>query len=339
MWEPFRRRSGSRAHDRVRCPGHRRLEHPAPAAHHPRARDGPASLLDHHSATRRSTCSATRSAARSRRRCARSTHPASTASCSRPPAAVGAPCPVIRSRCWRCSRPARYYFLPGHGGGRLVVRCEQLGDFATADAARLHRPPDPLGYWWQLLAALGWSSLPWLHRVRVPTLVLAAARDRLVRASTARTLARRIPGARLEVVPGANHFFLLREDTRAATRLVTTFLDEQEQVRPTRSWPARSCGTPTSSACFWSSVSRASRRIALSVSRSRRRARRRRVDDTGLREQRLGREVRAPGRSTAARGPTARAAPFELAQVRVRHVREVGHLAERQVGEAAAGPG
>jgi poly(3-hydroxyoctanoate) depolymerase len=123
--------------------------------------------------------------------------------------------------------PARYYFLPATATVNSLFGASRLGDFATADAARLHRPPDPLGYCWQLLAALGWSSLPWLHRVRVPTLVLAAARDRLVRASTARTLALRIPGARLEVVRDANHFFLLREDTRAATRLVTAFLDEQ----------------------------------------------------------------------------------------------------------------
>jgi pimeloyl-ACP methyl ester carboxylesterase len=122
--------------------------------------------------------------------------------------------------------PARYYFLPATATVNTLFGGSSLSDFATADAARLHRPPDPLGYWWQLLAALGWSSLPWLHRLRVPTLVLAAARDRLVRASTARTLAHRIPGARLAVVRNANHFFLLREDTRTASGFVTTFLDE-----------------------------------------------------------------------------------------------------------------
>ena len=123
--------------------------------------------------------------------------------------------------------PARYYFLPATATVNALFGGSRLTDFATADAARLHRPPDPIGYCWQLLAAVGWSSLPWLHRVRVPTLVLAAARDRLVRASTARTLARRVAGARLAVVPDANHFFLLREDTRAASKLVTSFLDEQ----------------------------------------------------------------------------------------------------------------
>ncbi len=215
------------SHDRVRRSGNRELVHAHPAAHDARARDGHASGCSTRSATAPSTCSAIRSAARSRRRWPASTRPASTASCSRPPAAAGAPCPVTRSRCWRCSRRPATTSCPATATVNALFGGSRLTDFVTADAARLHRPPDPIGYWWQLLAALGWSSLPWLHRVRAPTLVLAAARDRLVRASTARTLARRIPDSRLEVVPDANHFFLLREDTRAASKLVTSFLDEQ----------------------------------------------------------------------------------------------------------------
>jgi pimeloyl-ACP methyl ester carboxylesterase len=53
----------------------------------------------------------------------------------------------------------------------------------------------------------------------------------MVRASTARLLARRIPHARLEVVPGASHFFLLREDTREIARTITGFLDEDDLLR------------------------------------------------------------------------------------------------------------
>ena len=123
--------------------------------------------------------------------------------------------------------PARYYFLPATVTVDTLFGGSRLSDFATADAARLHRPPDPLGYWWQLLAALGWSSLPWLHRLRVPTLVLAAARDRLVRASTARTLARRHsrrPASKSSPTPTTSSCFA--RDTRAASRLVTGFLDE-----------------------------------------------------------------------------------------------------------------
>lgn len=126
--------------------------------------------------------------------------------------------------------PARYYFGPATAAVTSLFGEGAIRDFATADTARLHHPPDPVGYWWQVLAAAGWSSLPWLHKIRAPTLVLAAQRDRMVRASTARLLERRIPGARLEVVRGAGHFLLLREDTRAVARTITEFLDEDERV-------------------------------------------------------------------------------------------------------------
>lgn len=126
--------------------------------------------------------------------------------------------------------PARYYFGSATAAVTSLIGDGSLHDFATADSARLHRPPDPLGYWWQVLAAAGWSSLPWLHRIRVPTLVVAPDRDRLVRASTAALLARRIPGAQLEVVRGASHFFLLREDTRSVASTITAFLDDSERV-------------------------------------------------------------------------------------------------------------
>lgn len=59
----------------------------------------------------------------------------------------------------------------------------------------------------------------------MPTLVLAAEHDRMVHPSTPRLLARRIPGARLHVVPGASHFFLLRENCGHVARVVTGFLD------------------------------------------------------------------------------------------------------------------
>jgi pimeloyl-ACP methyl ester carboxylesterase len=124
--------------------------------------------------------------------------------------------------------PARYYFAPATAAFTRVFGRGAPADFARADAARLHHPPDPLGYWWQVLAALGWSSLPWLHRVHVPTLVLAAERDRMVRASTARLLVQRLPDARLEVVHGAGHFFLLRERNGRVARTISEFLDEDE---------------------------------------------------------------------------------------------------------------
>ena len=122
--------------------------------------------------------------------------------------------------------PARYYFGPATTATTAFFGDGAPRDFATADAARLERPPDPFGYAWQLAAALGWSSLGWLHRVSVPTLVLGAERDRMVHPSTARLLARRLPDARLHVVSGAGHFFLLREHDETTAKVIETFLDD-----------------------------------------------------------------------------------------------------------------
>jgi pimeloyl-ACP methyl ester carboxylesterase len=123
--------------------------------------------------------------------------------------------------------PVRYYFEPATSAYTAAFGKGKVADFATANSARLHHPPDPIGYVWQLLAALGWSSLSWLGELRVPTLVLAAERDRLVHRSTPRLLARRIPDARLEIVRGAGHFFLLRNGNRAVARTINTFLDTE----------------------------------------------------------------------------------------------------------------
>jgi pimeloyl-ACP methyl ester carboxylesterase len=127
--------------------------------------------------------------------------------------------------------PVRYYFGPATSLYTSVLGNGRPADYATADAARLHHPPDPIGYCWQVVAALGWSSLPWLRELRVPTLVLAAERDRLVHRSTARLLAGRIPDARLEVVRNAGHFFLLRNGNRTVARTVNGFLEGERDAQ------------------------------------------------------------------------------------------------------------
>ena len=78
----------------------------------------------------------------------------------------------------------------------------------AAEHARRMQPPSTLGYYYQLLALLGWSSLPWLHTLRQPTLILAGDDDPIVPLVNARILAARIPGARLQVV-ACGHLFLL----------------------------------------------------------------------------------------------------------------------------------
>jgi poly(3-hydroxyoctanoate) depolymerase len=92
--------------------------------------------------------------------------------------------------------------------------------------ARFVERPSVRGYLGQLYAIAGWTSLPWLHRLRQPTLVLAGDDDPIVPLLNGRILARRIPNARLQVVDGGGHLFLLERPAEMAA-LVTGFLAER----------------------------------------------------------------------------------------------------------------
>jgi hypothetical protein len=59
------------------------------------------------------------------------------------------------------------------------------------------------------MAAWGWSSLPWLHRLQQPTLVVTGAQDRLLPAVNSTLIASRIPQARLLAIDGWGHYVLL----------------------------------------------------------------------------------------------------------------------------------
>jgi pimeloyl-ACP methyl ester carboxylesterase len=93
---------------------------------------------------------------------------------------------------------------------------------ATAGATCAPRP-DPLGYWWQLVAISMWSSFPWLSRLQQRTLVLAGAHDRVAPVAAARLLARELPNAELAVVDG-EHWFLIRDGARESADRITEFL-------------------------------------------------------------------------------------------------------------------
>ncbi len=90
-------------------------------------------------------------------------------------------------------------------------------------AARLVAPPAWRGYSLQLAAAWTWSSLPWLHAVRHPTLVVTGAQDRLVPAVNGELLASRLPNARLLPIDGWGHYVLL-DRSSGAGQAIADFL-------------------------------------------------------------------------------------------------------------------
>ncbi len=95
------------------------------------------------------------------------------------------------------------------------------------------------GYYLQLAAAFGWTSLPWLWTLRQPTLIMAGADDPLVPVANAHLLQWLIPDARLEIVD-CGHLFLVTRPAESA-RIVESFLTEPAHgTRKTRRPKAKS---------------------------------------------------------------------------------------------------
>ena len=76
------------------------------------------------------------------------------------------------------------------------------------------------GYVNQLVGSSAWSGLDRLPSLRVPTLVVAGALDRLVPPANGVLLADAIPGAELVVVDGANHLLGTDRETEVNALLV-----------------------------------------------------------------------------------------------------------------------
>lgn len=124
--------------------------------------------------------------------------------------------------------PARYYspsylrkVAPTLYGGGIVDKPDLLDEHASQ--RKLH-PPSELGYLYQLSAIQRWTSLPWLHRLPQPTLVLAGDDDPIVPLGNGRQLARRIPNGQLHTVEGGGHLFLFVRAEEMAD-VLQNFLD------------------------------------------------------------------------------------------------------------------
>lgn len=115
-------------------------------------------------------------------------------------------------------RYARHVSPTIYGG-----RARSHGEVHSRMGARFERPPSLLGYVGQMYAIAGWSSIPFLRRLRLPVLVLHGDDDPIVPLPNARILACLLPEARLEVMRGGGHLFLLDEALESVQR-VDSFL-------------------------------------------------------------------------------------------------------------------
>jgi poly(3-hydroxyalkanoate) depolymerase len=79
------------------------------------------------------------------------------------------------------------------------------------------------GYFYQLIATMGWTSLPRLPKLRPPTLILAGDDDPIIPLVNARIMHRLIPRSRLHVYHGGH--LELAADSRRLAAAIEAFLD------------------------------------------------------------------------------------------------------------------
>ncbi len=120
----------------------------------------------------------------------------------------------------RMATPMRYL---NAGHFRRIAGDIYGGDFREDRVLREHHarrmtPPSILGYLGQLFAMSGWTSLPWLHRVRAPTLIMAGDDDPIIPLSNTRLLKSRLPNAEISVFD-CGHLFVLTRLDRVCTEI------------------------------------------------------------------------------------------------------------------------
>lgn len=84
-------------------------------------------------------------------------------------------------------------------------------------------PPSFRGYAQQLFAIAGWTSLPWLHQLPHPTLIVSGDDDPLVPTLNAKLLAWLVPRSSLHLIEDGGHLWLLDNPVEGAA-LIESFL-------------------------------------------------------------------------------------------------------------------
>ena len=97
------------------------------------------------------------------------------------------------------------------------------------------QPPRGLGYIYQLLAATGWTSLPWLGSLHQRTLVMHGDDDPIVPLVNARILSSQIRRATLEVIDDG-HLFLITRAKDVGPR-IRAFLRDDDATGATDATP------------------------------------------------------------------------------------------------------
>jgi poly(3-hydroxyalkanoate) depolymerase len=133
--------------------------------------------------------------------------------------------PALPEVLWMMATPRRYIDA---GYAQRVSGQLYGGDFRrdpalAADFHRHVRWQSRLGYYLQIAAVAGWTSIHWLHRLPQPTLVMHGADDPLVPAINAQLMHALIPDSELMLLD-CGHMFLITRAQQCA-RAIDEFLN------------------------------------------------------------------------------------------------------------------
>lgn len=118
-------------------------------------------------------------------------------------------------------------------GGTLRTHPDRARELLHPIAPSPTAPTGPRrGYYYQLLAGVGWTSIPWLAALEQPTLVLAGDDDPVVPLVNARLMHRLLRRSTLHIYPGG-HLELIASPWLLAP-LVEEFLDRDIRPRLSR---------------------------------------------------------------------------------------------------------
>ncbi len=131
--------------------------------------------------------------------------------------------------------PARHHAKSGYRiamGMINLAPAERKSDYLRTQTDGWHHgsAPSTRGYVLQMTAFSMFNSLPWLHRVRQPTLLLSGSHDRLIPVANSAVLAAYLPNARLRVLRNWGHY-LLHDAASGAGEIVTDFLSADDHER------------------------------------------------------------------------------------------------------------
>jgi poly(3-hydroxyalkanoate) depolymerase len=91
------------------------------------------------------------------------------------------------------------------------------------------KPPSKTGYFYQLMAMMGWTSAPFLPFMKTATLIMMGGDDQIVPVANGKFLAFLIPNSELMVIEDGGHLFLLSH-VKQSVAAVREFLDRSTET-------------------------------------------------------------------------------------------------------------